>query len=131
VRYTVRKSVVRVIGQIWMPSTTAAQTYELSDYDVDNARDDEGKITRESVQRWLDTHAGDFASVTDFEASIEDDRQCGRHGGTWGADETCQDCTFEDGTVRPKPADTVTVDIPWADEESELTFSGCMSGDEE
>ena len=98
-RYTVRKSIVQVIGTIWMPSTTAAQTYELSGYDVDNARGDDGKITRESVQSWLDTHAGDFASVTDFSASIED-----------GDD---------------------TVDIPWADEESELTYNGCMFPDED
>jgi hypothetical protein len=71
-RYTVRKSVVRVLGKLWMPNATAAQTYELSTYDVENARDDEGKITRESVQGWLDTHAGDFSSITDFEASVED-----------------------------------------------------------
>jgi hypothetical protein len=95
VKYTVRKSVIRVIGQIWMPATTAATTYELDSYAVGNARDDEGRITRESVQRWLDTHAGDFQSVTDFEASIED-------------------------------GDT-TVDIPWADEDSELTFGDCTN----
>jgi hypothetical protein len=99
-RYTIRKSVVRVVGRIWMPDTTAATTYELrAPYDVDNARGDDGRITRESVARWLDMHARDFASVTDFEASIED------------GDET--------------------VDIPWASEESELTFSECMFGDED
>jgi len=71
-RYTVRKSVIRVIGTIWMASVTAAQTYELSGHDVDNVRQHgDGKITRESVQAWLDTHAGDFSNVTDFEASIE------------------------------------------------------------
>jgi hypothetical protein len=26
---------------------------------------------------------------------------CGRHGGAWGDDETCEDCTYEDGRVRP------------------------------
>lgn len=71
-RYTVRTSVVRVIGYIWMPSTEAAQTYTLSAHDVENARDGDGRITRASVQDWLDTHAGDFSEVTDFEASIED-----------------------------------------------------------
>lgn len=72
-KYVVRKSVVQVVGKIWMPNNVpVAQDFELSDYDVNNARDDEGKITRESVQRWLDTHAGDFSSITDFSASIED-----------------------------------------------------------
>lgn len=72
-KYVVRKSVVQVVGKIWMPnSVPVAQDFELSDHDVNNARDDEGKVTRESVQRWLDTHAGDFSSITDFCASIED-----------------------------------------------------------
>ena len=71
-RYTVRKSVIEVVGTIWMPMTTAATQYTLSSYDVENARDDDGKITRESVQRWLDTHAGDFSAIKDFHASIED-----------------------------------------------------------
>lgn len=26
--------------------------------------------------------------------------QCGRHGGPWGGDETCEDCTDEDGEPR-------------------------------
>lgn len=43
----------------------------LCPYDVENCRDDDGKITRESVERWLCTHAGDFQSITDFSASIE------------------------------------------------------------
>jgi hypothetical protein len=71
-RYTVRKSVVQVIGKIWMPSVTAAQVHELSALEVNHVRDGYGKITRESVQRYLDMHARDFASVDDFYASIED-----------------------------------------------------------
>jgi hypothetical protein len=98
-RYTVRESYVNVIGQIWMPSTTGATRYNLTGYDIENARGDDGQITRESVQVWLDGHAGDFASVTDFEASIEDGDS--------------------------------TVGIPWADEESELTYNGCMFPDED
>ena len=93
-RYTVRKSVVQVIGTMWMPSSTGATSYDLTASDVDNARDDSGAITRESVARWLDSHAGDFSGVLDFNASLED-------------------------------GDT-TVDLPWADEDSELTFNGCM-----
>lgn len=70
-RYTVRTSVVRVLGVIWMPMVPAAAEFTLTDSDVENARDDEGKITRESVSRWLDSHSGDFSEVTDFSASLE------------------------------------------------------------
>lgn len=71
-RYVVRKSIVQMVGTIWMPSITAASTIEMSGYDVENARDENGEINRESVQRWLDCNAGDFSNVTDFFASIED-----------------------------------------------------------
>lgn len=71
-KYTVRTSEIDVVGTIWMPSVTAATTYTLTDSDVDNARDDEGKLTRESVGLWLDSHSGDFAEVADFHASLED-----------------------------------------------------------
>jgi hypothetical protein len=71
-RYTVRKSIVEVIGKIWMPAVTCAQVYTLSAYDLGNARDDDGQLTRESVEDWLSTHAGDFQSIEDFHASLED-----------------------------------------------------------
>lgn len=72
-RYTVRKSIVQVIGQIWMPRTTAATSYELDSYAVETVRQyGDGSITRDAVARYLDTHAGDFQSVIDFSASIED-----------------------------------------------------------
>ncbi|MBF9135275.1 hypothetical protein I0C86_41225 [Plantactinospora sp. S1510] len=93
-RYMVRTSVVRVIGRIWQPGHTAGQDITLTSSDVDNARDDNGKITRESVGLWLDSHAGDFAEIIDFEASVEDG--------------------------------DATIDIPWADEESEMTYNDCM-----
>ena len=67
-RYTVRVSTVRVIGRIWMPSVMGATTYTLTEGDVGNARSATGRITRESVQRWVDSHAGDFAEITDFAA---------------------------------------------------------------
>jgi hypothetical protein len=70
-RYTVRKSVVDVVGTIWMPMTAAATTYTLSSHDVENARDEDGTVTRESVQRWIDCHAGDFSNVIDWCASLE------------------------------------------------------------
>ena len=71
-RYTVRTSQVQVIGPIWMPNTTAAMTYTLHAVEISNVRNGYGDITRVSVAAWLDMHAGDFSSVTDFSASIED-----------------------------------------------------------
>ncbi len=70
-KYTVRKSIVRVIGKIWMPSINAAHQYTLSDYDVENCKDEQGNVTRESVDQWVNTHTGDFQSVTDWYASLE------------------------------------------------------------
>jgi hypothetical protein len=67
-----RKSEIDVIGPIWMPADTAATTYNVSGYDIENMRDESGQITRESVALWLDSHAGDFQSVTDFHASLDD-----------------------------------------------------------
>ena len=100
-RYMVRTSVVHVIGRIWMPSTTAAMTYTLDSHDVENATDDDGKITRDSLQGWLDTHTGDFAEITDWSASIE------------------------------PSDDSDTVDFDWTDEESEMIFGDCMMGDDD
>ena len=74
-RYTVRKSVVYVVGKIWMPAITAGQEIVLRDYDVENCRDDNGQITRESVSEWLGGNTGDFQSIEDFSASIEDGDQ--------------------------------------------------------
>jgi len=68
----VRKSVIDVVGRIWMPAIVASLRMELRPYDVDNARDGDGQVTRESVEQWLATHAGDFQQVIDFRASIED-----------------------------------------------------------
>jgi hypothetical protein len=55
-----------------MPGVTAAYIYTMSPSDVANARDDDGQLTRDSVSAWLDTHAGDFQSITDFRADIAD-----------------------------------------------------------
>jgi hypothetical protein len=98
-RYTVVLSKVRVIGHIWQPGIgTCAMDYSLSDYDLENARDEDGNLTRDSVQDWLDKNAGDFQQVEDFEADLED-------------------------------GDT-SVLIPWADEESEMTYNDCMYPDD-
>lgn len=71
-RYLVKKSFIEVLGIIWLPPIECAQTITLSQYDVDNIREGDGSITRESVEQWLCTHAGDFQSIKDFCASIED-----------------------------------------------------------
>ena len=71
-KYTVRKSVIDVVGKIWMPAITASQRIVLNAHDLEHLRDDDGKITRESVERWFSTHPGDFQSIQDFSASIED-----------------------------------------------------------
>lgn len=75
-KYVVRKSVIWLVGYIWMPmGVPCGQCLTLDGYDVENARDAEGKITRESVEQWLATNAGDFREITDFSASIEDNDQ--------------------------------------------------------
>lgn len=71
-KYTVRKSVVEIVGRIWLPPVVCNQTRTLSAFDVENCRDEAGMITRESVERWLFCNTGDFQGVIDFAASIED-----------------------------------------------------------
>lgn len=65
-----RVAYVEVLGKIWMPATTAAHTYELSDHDLSNIGD---TLTRENVEQWLSTHAGDFQSITDFHIVVGED----------------------------------------------------------
>ncbi len=80
----VRRAYVQVIGVIWMPATTAATSYQLNGYDLENI----GEFTRENVEQWLCTHAGDFQSVTDFRAV------CGAVEVEWADPES--ECTFND-----------------------------------
>lgn len=65
----IRKSFINVLGELWYPST-GATVYNLSDYDLENMKDDNGNYTRESVELWLGSHSGDFQSVTDFSADL-------------------------------------------------------------
>jgi hypothetical protein len=92
-KYTVRKSIVRVLGRLWMPACLATTERELSSYDVTNASDDEGRLTRESVEDWLYKNAGDFSAIVDFSASLET-----AHGDTvdieWESEEN--ECAFCD-----------------------------------
>lgn len=71
-RYTVRVSYIDVLGTLWMPHAEASMRIRVDSYARENMRDDDGHITRESVEDWLTSHAGDFSSVIDFTASIED-----------------------------------------------------------
>jgi len=71
-RYQVRKSIVDVVGRIWMPAVVCSLRKELSSYDLENMRDDDGAITRDSLEQWLCMNTGDFQSIIDFSASIED-----------------------------------------------------------
>lgn len=66
------KSVVYVLGVMWMPMVPGATEYTVTGHDIQYMRDDDGKITRESAELWLTSHSGDFSNVTDFSASIED-----------------------------------------------------------
>ncbi len=69
-KYVVRESFVNVLGRLWMPpSAKGATTYPVT---ADAVRGTDGHITRASVGHWLDSHAGDFSQILDFEASVED-----------------------------------------------------------
>lgn len=67
-KYTVSRSVIQVIGTIWMPAATCAMDIELTGHDVSNI---EEPITRETVEDWLNCHSGDFQSIEDFRADLE------------------------------------------------------------
>jgi hypothetical protein len=70
-KFVVERNWIELIGPIWMPVITCAQRKELRAYDIENIRDDEGDITRDSVERWLAMNSGDFQHVEDFAAYIE------------------------------------------------------------
>jgi len=72
-KYMVTTSYIDVIGLIWMPAVQCSMRYTLTDYDIDICKDDEGKVTRESVDLWLSTHSGDFQGIDDWTASLEVD----------------------------------------------------------
>lgn len=94
-RYAV--SHVSVIGHIWMPNCVCAYDYPISEHDVEMMRNEDGTITREDVEDWLSSHAGDFQSVDDFSAIIGDGENTLEFG--WSDDEnegTYQDCMFGD-----------------------------------
>jgi hypothetical protein len=81
-KYTVTKSVIRVVGRIWLPNALATYEYVLDGHQLGNlvayhteffGRDPDAPIGRECVAHWLALNAGDFQSIIDFEASLEID----------------------------------------------------------
>lgn len=72
-KYIVRRSYVIILGRLWMPQCMASMYKVLSPYDVENIRaEGDGEIAREAIEQWLTANSGDFSSVVDFVASIED-----------------------------------------------------------
>ena len=73
-RYLVRHSYVDIIGGIWMPyGAVCAMRKDLNSYDIENIKaHGDGEITRDGLDQWLTCNSGDFSSVKDFRASIED-----------------------------------------------------------
>lgn len=103
-KYTVIKSVISVIGPIWMPfGMVCAMDYDLDSYQMGNllANVEEGEgLSRDHVERWLALNSGDFQNVIDFRADLE----------------------LPDGT---------NFTSEWESEESESHFSDCMFPQEE
>lgn len=59
---------IDVIGHIWQPGVgLCAMTYPAREEDL---RGDDGRVTRETISAWLDTHAGAFSKVVDFRATV-------------------------------------------------------------
>lgn len=72
-RRTIIINRIDVIGYIWMPGDVlCAQSRDVSGYDIENMKDEQGNITRESVERWVLCNSGDFSRVIDFRADLGD-----------------------------------------------------------
>lgn len=64
---TVERNWVNVWGLIWQPGIgPCGLRINLRPYDLENI----GKATRENVDRWLRTNAGDFSQILDFYAVV-------------------------------------------------------------
>ena len=69
-RYTVESNFVDVLGHIWQPGVGLCHyRYNLTPSDVEQI----GEFTRENVRTWLNSHAGDFSEIVDFQATIGED----------------------------------------------------------
>ena len=68
--YTVEVNEIQVLGTLWIGGT-AAITYKLRSYDIKNMTNyPDAGLTRDNVEGWLDSHAGDFQGIIDFRADI-------------------------------------------------------------
>ena len=86
-KFTIERNWIEVIGIIWMPAITCAQRIDLDSFQVSNI----GEPTRENVEDWLGSHAGDFQSIEDFHAIV------GKTEIAWKNEEsesTYNDCMF-------------------------------------
>jgi len=67
------QSICIVLGTIWWPpQATCVVRIPMTTGDIDAAREPDGSISRESLGRWLRRRTGDFSTIIDFSASIED-----------------------------------------------------------
>jgi len=96
-KYTIRKSIIEVVGNIWQPGAPpCCMEYTLSDAQMKECRL-QGLIfhPREVIANWLKHNAGDFQDILDFHASLE--------------------------------VEETTLEIPWESEDNEILFSEVMS----
>jgi hypothetical protein len=68
--YTVYENYIDVVGYGWY-NQPISLTIKLQQHDVENMKDNNQQITRDSIQSWLDCHVRDFQSITDFYALID------------------------------------------------------------
>lgn len=74
-KFTVERNWIEVVGHIWMPPVRASYVYNLQRHDVEGIQalaEENGHdvVTREDVDEWLSTNAGDFQEIIDFNAVI-------------------------------------------------------------
>lgn len=99
-KYTVIKSIIRIVGLNWYGQTCAIEK-QLNPYDV-GILEDSGlceemskEEKREVIELWLTKNSGDFQKIIDFEADIE----------------------LGDGR---------NVSVDWLNEDSEWEYMNCM-----
>ena len=66
-RYTVIVREIQVVGRLWS-GVKGAYSRSLTQHDVEQI----GELTRENISNWIDSHFGDFESITDFHADLDD-----------------------------------------------------------
>jgi hypothetical protein len=66
----VLSSFINILGEAWM-GESVAYIKTLKNKDIIALLDDNNIITRESVQKWINSNTGDFSFIKDFYADIE------------------------------------------------------------